>query len=413
MSPDGGLYVPATEADFRNWILYLNKQTTFQSIAATLTSALIWDEFSPIISEAIAVQAFPYSPVMRQIDDSLYLLELFHGPTGCHKDFGISYLFACLEYVLLMKGKKALVAAVSTGTISSSIVHALKGKKHITALLLFPEGTMKGFTDEDCVWGGGNLLPVEVKGSLEDCFRLAKELFAHRDYVEKYSLTVANTANVGRLLPQTFFYMYAFSRLKGSVLGDIYYALEAENYGDIVSGLYSWRFSLPVHGFITNCTPNLTADAYNRAEILDSLIPLNERESANPAHPSNLERLEDIFAANSAVMNGLIFPAHVSDSDTESACKELFMRYGELVEPGAACAYAASKQYNGLADDEGGATVLVVRDHPALFAEQIRHWCGEEPKIPEKFEQDKRQYTSKMSILPQISELIKILEEIL
>jgi threonine synthase len=271
---------------------------------------------------------------------------------------------------------------------------------------------MKGIADEDCVWGGGNLLPVEVKGSIEDCFLLMRSLFSNRGCVEKYGLTVANTANIGRLLPQAFFYMYAFSRLKGTVLGDIYYALEAENYGDIVSGLYSWRFSLPVHGFITNCTSSLTSDVYNRAEILESFIPLVDRESADPATPSNLERLEDIFIAQPAIMKDLIFPVRVDGADTESACKELFMRYGEFVEPGAACAYAASKLFSSSAGDEGGATVLVVRDHPALFADQIRQWCGEEPEIPAKFAEDKRLCTPKISILPQVSALVAILQEI-
>jgi threonine synthase len=206
--------------------------------------------------------------------------------------------------------------------------------------------------------------------------------------------------------------MYAFSRLKGTVLGDIYYALEAENYGDIVSGLYSWRFSLPVHGFITNCTPDLTSNAYNRPEITDSFIPLAERESANPASPSNVERLEDIFLAEPAVRKDLIFPVRVGESEIESACKELFMRYGEFVEPGAACAYAASKQYSSLAGDEGGATVLVVRDHPALFADTIRQWCGEAPEIPEKYVQMGKISKPQKGINPQISSLLELLDEI-
>jgi threonine synthase len=411
MPPDGGLYTPAGEDDLRNWILYLNDKTSFQSMAASLTAALIWNEFSPIISEAIAVKAFPFSPVVRRLDDSLYTLELFHGPTGSHKDFGISYLIACLEYVSLMREEKALVAAVCTGADSVSIAHAIKDKKHVAALLLFPQGEMQGFDEADCLWAGGNLLPIEVAGSLEDCHRLIQELFSHRDYVKTYGLTVANSANIGRLFPQTFFYLYAFSRLKGAAPGQIYYALEAENYGDLVSGLYSWRFSLPVHGFITNCTPDLTADGHNRAEVTDAMIPLLERQAANPAYPSSLERLEDIFMANPAVMKGLVFPAPVSSGDAERACQELFMKYGEFVEPGAALAYAAVQKSRALIDGENGVAVLVVRDHPALFAEQIRLWCGEEPQIPENLVQNRRSVLPALRISPRLAELIAILEE--
>ena len=92
MAADGGLYVPAYEENLRPWILYMNSKTSFASLAGALTSALIKEEFSPIISEAIATRAFPFSPQIRRLDDSLYVLELFHGPTGCYKDFGVSYL---------------------------------------------------------------------------------------------------------------------------------------------------------------------------------------------------------------------------------------------------------------------------------------------------------------------------------
>ena len=100
---DGGMYVPIFDESLANWIFYMNGQTSFQSIAGTLTSALIKDEFSPIICETIATKAFPFSPELKQLDDNLFALELFHGPTGCYKDFAISYFASCLENILIMK----------------------------------------------------------------------------------------------------------------------------------------------------------------------------------------------------------------------------------------------------------------------------------------------------------------------
>ena len=98
VSPDGGLYVPASQDNLKPWIYYLTETTTFASMAGALTSAMIKEEFSPIISEAIATKAFPFSPKLRQLDDSLYELDLYTGPTGSHLDFGVSYLASCLEY---------------------------------------------------------------------------------------------------------------------------------------------------------------------------------------------------------------------------------------------------------------------------------------------------------------------------
>ena len=123
---DGGMYVPVIDENLSNWILYMNGQTSFQSIAGTLTSAVIRNEFSPIICETIATKAFPFSPELKQLDDNLFSLELFHGPTGCYKDFAISYLASCLENILIMKDKTATILAVTNGETGACIVEALK-----------------------------------------------------------------------------------------------------------------------------------------------------------------------------------------------------------------------------------------------------------------------------------------------
>ena len=108
MPEDGGLYVPVDDVDMSRWILYINKETSFQSIAGALTSALINDEFSPIICETIATRAFPFEPAVKRLDTNLYVLELFHGPTGSHKDFGISYLVSCVDTILYFQKKQAV-----------------------------------------------------------------------------------------------------------------------------------------------------------------------------------------------------------------------------------------------------------------------------------------------------------------
>lgn len=409
---NGGLYVPASEENLRPWIYYLDKNTSFSSMAGSLTSAMIKEEFSPIISEAIATEAFPFSPGFEQIDESLYKLDLYTGPTGSHKDFGISYLAACLEYTLLMQDKTATVIAICDKGIGSSIAHAMRGKTRLKAILLHQKGKTKGYEESDYIWNGGNIYPVEVDGSLDECSELIKKIFADTDLVEEYGLTLANTMNIGRLLPQTFFYTYAFSRLKDKVYGDIFYALAPGNYGNLVAGLYGWKFSLPVNGFITECTPSLTVDSTGKCHMLDTAIPLKKRFSANPASPSNLERLEEIFITNPAVMKGFVFPQRVSDKEREAACKELFMKYGIFADGETAGAYAAAKKHNEASDSEASTVVLVARDHPAFSANEIKHWCGEAPEMPEQLKKLQEYIKPKKLINSTKEELIEILKEI-
>lgn len=384
LAPDGGLYVPAYSEDLRPWIMYMDENTSFRSVAGSLTSALINEEFSPIISEAIANQAFPFSPELKQLADNLYVLELFHGPSGIHKDFGISYLTACLEHILLMREKSALIVAPTSGETGASIARALKNKKHVKAVLLYPKGTMRGFEEADCIWNGGNVYPVEVDGNISDCVTLSRLLYEDPESVQKYRLTLANTVNIGRLLPHTFLYMYAFSRLRKKVYGDIYYAMSSSNYGNLAAGLYSWKFSLPVKGFITDSSAALSRDVQGKCCMPDSIVPLEKRGSADPALPSNIERLEEIFTASPAVMKGLVYTADVTEDEVAESFKRLFTDYRYFADPDAARAYAAACKRPDIIGTDDTTLVLIASEDPVLHAEKLRLWCGEEPPANKK-----------------------------
>ncbi len=410
--PDGGMYVPAYEENLRPWILYMNETTSFSSIAGSLTSALLKEEFSPIVSETIAAKAFPFTPELRRLDDRLFSLELFHGPTGSHKDFGVSYLASCLEHILIMQEREAIVMAVTHGDTGCCISQAFRGKKRLKAVLLYVKGTMRGLEEKDFIWNGGNIYPVEIDGNLEDCYRVVRDIYADRQLVSRYGLTLANTVNIGRLLPQTFFYVYAFTRLKRIVYGDIYYALAASNYGNLVAGLYGWKFSLPVNGFITDSTPSLRVDLQGKCFVLDSVVPLYKRGAADPENPSNLDRLDKVFTANPAVLRGMVFPAEVTEADRCAAVKKLFMKYGQFFEPQTASAYAAAGKYRDMVSEDDGTVVLVSRDHPSFSSQMIKTLCGEAPEMPDHIRKLYEPVKPVKTVEPERTAVVNILHEI-
>lgn len=412
MPSDGGLYIPADVNDLRRWILFTDKTTTYASIAGALTLACVNEEFSPIICEAIATQAFPYEPQIKQLDSSLYTLELFHGPTGWHRDFGVSYLIETLETILLMKDSQAVILDVNTSAMASSLAQALNGKKHIKAILLFPKGEVKGIEEKDYIWNGGNLYPIEIDGTLEDCNKIVSTIFSNHELVQKFNLTVANTANIGRLFPQTFFYPFAFSRLKGQVHGDIFYALPPGNFSNVVAGLYSWKIAMPVSGFIVPATDSLTVDPAGNCTMLDSLVPINLREPSNPSSPSNLERLEEVFSANTSLMHNLIYASKVTEQDVVNAAKELFMKYHIYADNDTASAYAAALKQKELIEQDDGTIVLIARDHPSLDKGFIRRCTGEEPLMPENVANSIRPTQTGKPTIKSIDEVIKIVEEV-
>lgn len=384
MPKDGGLYVPSDTEDLRRWILYTDKTTSFASVAGALTSAFIKDEFSPIICEAIATKAFPFEPAVRRLDDTHFMLELFHGPSGCHRDFGIAYLTACLETILQMRDSSATILAVTRCETGAVLAQELRGKKRVKAVVVYPKGNVYGMEESDYCWNGGNIYPVEIEGNEDDCRNFVRSIFADRDFSEAHRLTVANTANIGRLLPQAFFYPFAFSRLKDEVPGDMYYALAPGNYSNIVAGLYSWRFALPLNGFFIPATDALTVNAAGDCIVLDSVVPYTERMPADPTDPSNIERLEEVFSANKLMMRNFVYPVKLTDKMVDDAVKELFVKYGIFADRHTGRAYAAAKVKADMSSEDGGAVIIIARDHPCLSSDYIRRTTGEAPCIPER-----------------------------
>ena len=408
---DGGLYVPQIEADLRRWILYSDSDTSFANMAGTLTSACINDEFSPIICETIVSKAFPFNPEVRKIDERLYSLRLYNTPTGSHKDFGISFLVNCIETIHALKGGFSTFLDATIGELGASLAQVLRGKKYVKAVLIYPKGKLRGLEESDYVWNGGNILPIEVDGTEADCHRIVREIFDDRELVEKYHLTVANTANIGRLMPQLFFYPFAFSRLKKEVYSDIYYAMPCGNYSNLVAGLYSWKLSLPVNGFICPWTTSLGLDPMGFCTVPDDIVPFEQRAKADPASPSNLERLEDIFSRNSLMLKNFVYPSDVSDYEADEACRELFMKYQIFADKNTSSAYAAIKKRREFLDEDESTVVLIERDDPALNSEYVRHTTGELPEMNANVQKSLCAVSLKKPLVKTASEVEKLMAE--
>ena len=405
---DGGVFVPSSIEDMRRWIYYIDETTSFASIAGSLTSALMHEEFSPIICETIATAAFPVEPVVKQLDGSLFMTEMYHGFTGCHRDYGVSYLVSYLETTLQLKGGKAVFLDFTHGGLGALLSKILNGKKNIKAVLVYQEGTVRGLDEESLVWNGGNIYPVEMEGSEAEIKAAISEVFADREFVQTNGLTVANTTNVCRLLGQIFFFPYSFAQVKKKFNGEFYYAMGAGNYGSLMAGLYSWRFALPVNGFYVPSTTALARSANGSPVVLDSLVDLKVRGETNPAVPANLERLESFFGKNEMMMRNFIYPCDVSEEQRDAAAKELYMKYGIFADKETASAYAVVKENCSEVFDEDGAFILTAYNHPSLSSDYCRHVIGEAPEMPDEIKASFVPVQLGRPVIASVEELKKI-----
>ncbi len=381
---DGGLYQPASEADLSPWIFHMDESKPFSYVAGTLTSALLKEELSPAICERLASAAFSsYSPVLRQLEEGLFLLELFHTPARTHQDFGAMWLASALEHVLTIRGESALAFASSSRAVAMSLAHAFAGKKRLKLVLLC--AGEKGCAPLDpswLAWNGGNILPLSVSASVDEAKRLICAAYWDKEIAERYSPTLANTSNIGRLIPQIFFYMFAFSRLKKSMQGDIFYAVPSSNYANLVAGLYAWKYCLPVNGFITDSSPLLCCDARGESLCMDFFASAVASENRALEIPSNIKRLEQVFSLNPLLLKGFVFPFRVPEAEIPSIQFEARKKYGIWLDMDTAKAFGAAMEFRKEMD-EGGAAVVFANNDSAFELEAVRAACGDAPEIHE------------------------------
>ena len=407
---DGGVFVPDSSSieDLRRWIYYIDEKTTFKSIAGTLSLAFYNDEFSPIICETIANSAFPFEPKVVQLDDNLFHMQLFNGYTGCHRDFGVSYLCSYLETTHTLNGGNTVFLDFTHGELGALLAKVLRDKKHIKAVLVYKKGTVRGLCEKDLIWNGGNILPVEMDGSEEQIKKEIKEIFDDKEFSDKFNLSIANTTNICRLISQVFYFPYAFAQIKHKINGDIFYSLDSDNYSTLIAGLYSWRFALPLNGFYVPATKELDFDLYSNEIILEQK---KKNMNVNLMRPANIERLESFFGKNKMMMKNFVFPVQVSEKNREIAAKELYRKYGVFADKGTASAYAAIMQNQDEVYDEDGAFVLISQNHPSLSSDYIRHVVGEVPQMPENIKETLKPYRLDKAILTNSPELKKLISE--
>jgi threonine synthase len=363
----------------------MDDSTTYPELVATVAPPLLADELNPISASRIAESAFVFEPIIHRLSEKMSVLELHNGPTGVFKDFGIAFLAAVMEELLKPAGR-AMVLTATTGDTGTSVSRAFAGRSGITVVLLYPRGPIKGLDPAQFVQNGGNILPIQVEGDFDDCQRLIREAFSDRPFVERYALTSSNTINVGRLLPQSFYFLYAFLKIKRELHGDLLFSIPSGNFGNLLAGLYAWKFGMPVNGFIAAMNANDAIGDFLRGKPFIPRRPIpTVAASMDVGNPSNFERLSSFYDEAPAVMRTMVYPERVDDAAVLSSIKRAYDRYGVLFDPHGAVGFAAAERLLK-GDLEGGHVVVVSTGHPAKYSSLVARTAGVACPVPPRLE---------------------------
>jgi len=385
LAPDGGLYHPVDAPDLAGLVPSLENLASFQDVAAETCAALLSPDIPADRARALATSALTFSPVLRRLEKQVLLLELFHGPTCAFKDFGAQFLAAAMESFLERKSGRIQILVATSGDTGSAVAHAFHGRANIDVVILYPSGRVSDLQEKQLTTLGGNVHALEVEGSFDDCQRLVKEAFQDPTLRSRLRLTSANSINIGRLIPQCLYYVFAGTRRAELGGAAPTFCVPSGNFGNLTAGVYAWRWGLPVRGFIAATNVNDIVPVYLKSGRFGPRPSEQTLSNAmDVGNPSNFERLQEVFQGSWKGMASRIEGRSITDSRTLETMRSVHADHGVLLDLHTAVGCAAARDHLAEASANDEQVVVLSTAHPAKFSDIVKEATGVAPVMPER-----------------------------
>ena len=388
LAPDGGLYIPQETKDLSALINSFTKNTSFVELAAEMTFALLNDTFTREQAQNIAEKAFTFSPKIVSLKNNISILELFHGRSCAFKDYGASFLALAMETLLDKKDDKAIILTATSGDTGSAVAQAFVDKKNVDVVILYPSGRVSPLQEKQLTTLGSNIKALEVQGSFDDCQRMVKDAFTDTELTEKLNLSSANSINLGRLIPQSFYYIWAIAQIRES-LNDTVFVVPSGNYGNLTAGLYAQSWGLKINHFVAATNANDVMPQFLKSGLYNPVPSVHTISNAmDVGTPSNFERMSSLFDNDVDNFKKKIDSYSINDSDTKSIIKEVYNKEQYIMCPHTAVGYGAAKLYQEMKPHSD--VMVLSTAHPGKFTEVIEEVISVKPQLPEELKKLER-----------------------
>lgn len=385
LASDKGLFMPEKIKALPKEFFDNIENLSFQEIAYKVADAFFGEDVDADSLKKIVYDTLSFDVPAVKVEDNIYSLELFHGPTLAFKDVGARFMSRLLGYFIKKEGAGEVNVLVATsGDTGSAVANGFLGVDGIKVFVLYPKGKVSPIQECQFTTLGKNITAVEVDGTFDDCQALVKNAFMDTDLNAKFKLTSANSINVARFLPQAFYYFYAYAQMKKAEPGkDVVVCVPSGNFGNITAGLFGKRMGLPIKRFIASNNSNdifynyLLSGKYEPRPSVATLA-----NAMDVGDPSNFARVMDLYGKDVEAVRKDISGARYNDEQIADAIRNCLKSTGYQLDPHGACGYQALKE--GLKAGEVG--VFLETAHPAKFKEKVEAITGSEIAIPERLQ---------------------------
>ena len=382
-APDGGLYMPVEIPHLNKDFLDRLASLTFHEIAMEVAGLFCAEEVPRQVLLKIVTEAFNFPVPLVTLDERLHILELFHGPTLAFKDFGARFMARLMGFFVEEAGKELTVIVATSGDTGSAVAQAFLGVSGIRVVILYPAGRVSDAQEKQLTTLGQNITALELAGSFDDCQRLAKQALVDPAIAAKITITSANSINIARLIPQSFYYFSGAGQLGPSESLPVF-SVPSGNFGNLTGGLLAKRMGLCAGQFIAATNANDVVPEFLRS---GNLIPRASRHTISNAmdvgNPSNFARIVDLYDNNVQAIRRDIWGCSFSDEETLRVMHDVEERCGYILDPHTAVGVLG---WQSFAKQNHQATrgIVLATAHPAKFAETVARAVGTRPEMPER-----------------------------
>ena len=385
LAADKGLFMPRTIKPLPKEFYDNIENLSFQEIAYQVADAFFGEDVPAGVLKEIVYDPLSFDVPLVKVNEQIYSLELFHGPTLAFKDVGGRFMARLLGYFIRKEGKKEVNVLVATsGDTGSAVANGFLGVEGIHVYVLYPKGKVSEIQEKQFTTLGQNITAIEVDGTFDDCQALVKAAFMDKELNEHLQLTSANSINVARFLPQAFYYFYAYAQLKKAGKADnAVICVPSGNFGNITAGLFGKYMGLPVKRFIAANNRNDIFYQYLQTGVYSPRPSVATIANAmDVGDPSNFARVLDLYKHSHEAIKGDISGATYTNEQIAETMKAVWQIEKYQLDPHGACGYRALQE--GLQADEIG--IFLETAHPAKFKDTVEEIIGEEIAIPEKLQ---------------------------
>ncbi|TDG35384.1 threonine synthase [Pedobacter changchengzhani] len=376
MPKDKGLYMPVEIPRLDTNFIENIEEYSLPEIAYKIASTLLKDEIPAEDLKAIIEDAINFEAPAVKLDDKTFVLELFHGPSLAFKDFGARFMSRVMAY-FLKDGEQLLDVLVATsGDTGGAVALGFLGVPNTRVTILYPEGKVSPIQELQLTTNGQNIRAIEVKGTFDDCQALVKQAFADDELNARFRLTSANSINISRLIPQTFYYFNTYAQLKKQGINEVIFSVPSGNFGNIGAGLLAHKLGLPVKQFIAATNINDTVPRFLASGVYETKPSTQTYSNAmDVGAPSNWVRIMNLFNEDVNELKKVITSYRFNDEETLAGIKEIDAKFNYVACPHTAIAYLAIEKYRKENPLDESAAVFLSTAHackfPDIFPEDI------------------------------------------